>query len=111
MDNQTTKAGGIMGAATSATQWPSLAFISLSVLTFFYLLSHFNSPIRDYPGPFLASEWSSVAVQSQHLWWLMLIKNTRTCGELGTLLAATSIWYIRNFTKSTAPSCASGLTF
>ncbi|KAL2292125.1 hypothetical protein FJTKL_10773 [Diaporthe vaccinii] len=54
MDNQTTKASGIVGAAANATQWSSLVFLSLSLLTFWYLLVHFVSPVRGYPGPFLA---------------------------------------------------------
>lgn len=68
MDNQTTRASGIMGANANLIQWPSLLFLILSLITFWYLLGHFTSPVRGYPGPFLASERStSPAVQSKRL--------------------------------------------
>lgn len=68
MVNQTANASGIMGAYFNITQWSSLLFILVSLPTLWYLLGHFTSPVRGYPGPFLASEWKiSPAVQFQRL--------------------------------------------
>lgn len=102
MDNQTTKADGIMDAATNATQWSSLLFLFPSLLVFWCVLGQITSPVRGYPGPFLASECSDpVAMCFQPSCWLTITKSTRTCGGLGTLLVAIFIWFIRSFTKST----------
>lgn len=91
MDNQTTKASGIMDVAADAVQWSSLLFLFPSLLIFWCILDQFTSPVRGYPGPLLASEWSeSIVEHFQRPSWLMVMKSTQICGGLGTLLVATS---------------------